>query len=159
MFYPKFLGLALVCILFSGALCLLPVFADNGATEAMNAIREAEAEILNCYEATAEADRVGADVSDLLKLLDEAGMLLSKAYLAFENGDYALAVDFATQSKTWLSGVVIGANGLKDHASQAARWDFIVNVVGSSLGAVAVVFGGLAVWVSLKKHKNITERV
>jgi hypothetical protein len=51
---------------------------------------QADQTIKDCYLAVATADKAGGNVTDLLSTLQYAGMLLSKANLAFERGDFEL---------------------------------------------------------------------
>jgi hypothetical protein len=117
-----------------------------------------------CYIAAAEADKVGANVTDLLSTLDAAGMLLSKADLAFQKGDsnpsyFDMAYNLAVQSKALLEGFDIRANSRKDAAEHNNSVDFWVNVVGSSAGTIGVVFGCFEVWLWLKKRHRQTRQV
>lgn len=116
------------------------------------AIAAAEDRIVDCYNAVAEADRAGANVTALLVVLEESGWLLSRARLAYSVEDFGSAVDFADQSREMLEGFVAEADLLREGALQQGYWDFMVNFVGSTVGALAVVFGGFAVWVLLKRR-------
>jgi hypothetical protein len=89
--------------------------------------------------------------------LNEAGWLLSKARVAYNNGDFNLAHEYATNCSQMLDGLVGEANSLKLEAENARRMDFLVNYVGSSVGAVAIVVGGYAFWVFLKRREKPLE--
>lgn len=65
--------------------------------------------------------------------------------LHLSRGDFDSTLTFATQSQEKLNGFVVEANTLKEKAIQANYWDFMVNVVGSIIGSVAVVCGSVAV--------------
>lgn len=121
-----------------------------GEAEAGSAVAAAEGRVVVCYRAVADADEVGANVTGLLVVLDEAGLLLSRADLAYESGDFDSAFDYAVQSREKLDGFVVEADALRDDAIQQRSWDFMVNVVGSVVGAVVVVCGGFIVWFSSK---------
>jgi len=136
-------------------LFLLPVFivrvsASSEETAAL-AITEAEETVASAYEAVLEAEKAGANVTDLLSVLNEAGMLLSKAHLAYAMGDFDSARDFAVWCQGNLTGFVDEAEALKQSAVQKGYWDFTVNVVGSAVGAVAVVVCGFVAWAFLKR--------
>jgi len=120
--------------------------------EAGAAIAEAEGKIVICYRAVADADRVGANITGLLVVLNDAGDVLSRAELAYKFGDFDYAVSLALQSQERLSSFVEEADVLRGAAMQARYWDFLVNVVGSIMGAVAVVCGGFVVWVVLRRR-------
>jgi hypothetical protein len=113
---------------------------------------EADQTIKDCYLAVAAADKAGGNVSGMLSVLQDAGMLLSKADLALEKGDFDSAYDLAVQSKASLDGFVAEANSVKDTAEHSGSVDFMINIVGSSAGTVAVVVGGFAVWFWLNRR-------
>lgn len=132
------------------------VFAvdDDGEMDARTAIANSENEVLSCYRVVADASKAGADVADLLNILNEAGMLLSRAKLAYAMGDFGSAVSFANQSMLKLNGFIADAEVLKETALQQGYLDFMINVVGSAIGAVAVICGGFAIWFLLKKREE-----
>jgi len=152
--------LVVLVVIFEVLGCCLRVSAVNDAeADAKTAITEAEGTVLICYGAAEEAERAGANISDLQGVLNEAGWLLSRAELAYEMEDFGLAVSFADQSKARLDGFVADAEVLRKTAMHAGYWDFMANVMGSSVGAVAIFFGGFAVWTFLKKREKEKERV
>jgi len=132
---------------------------DEAEVEAGEAIAEAEAAVLDCYKAVMDAERAGANVTELLGVLNEAGMLLSKSHLAYSIGDFGSARDFAVWCQGNLTGFVEEADDLRDVAMQEGYWDFMVNVVGSAVGAVGVVCSGFAVWFFFKKREESKERI
>jgi hypothetical protein len=143
--------------------CVIVVFAFvhivAGATEgeARSAINSAQQQLITCYQAFADADKAGAsnaNATELMRLqnvLNNASVFLSKADLAFQNGNYTGAGNYASLCQQGLTGFVDAANSLKQSAENHAYWDFMVNVVGSSVGAVAVIVAGFLVWVFLKR--------
>lgn len=146
-----FVFLAVFVVVFAVPFCVFAV-GERDAAEAT--IGDAEDVIAECYGAVVEAERAGANVTDLLTALNEAGWLLSRAHLAYETGNFSLAVSFAEQSRARLDGFVDGAEVLKKSAAEIGYWDFMVNVVGSGVGAVAVVVGGFAIWTLLKRKHD-----
>lgn len=126
------------------------VFAVDEA-DARSAVVAAEERVVLCYESVAGADEAGADTVGLLALLDEAGMLLSRADLAYKMGDFGSAVNFSVQSREMLSGFVVEADVLRRAGMEQRYWDFMVNVVGSVVGTVVVVCGGFVVWFLLTR--------
>ncbi len=122
--------------------------------EAASKIQAAESEILNCYRAVYEAEKAGANVSELLNSLNEASWLLSKAKLAYNGGDYDSAFTHASECLSKLEGFTNQAEVLRLEAEQAGHLDFMVNFVGSAVGSLAIVVGGYAVWIYLKKHEK-----
>jgi hypothetical protein len=129
----------------------LCVFAVDEA-EAGAAVSDAEERVVVCYRAVADADGAGANVTGLLGVLDEAGLLLSRADLAFVTGDFDSAFNLAVESRGVLDNFVVEADALRDDAIQRRSWDFMVNVVGSAVGAAVGVFGSYIVWLWLKRR-------
>ena len=149
-----FIIVACVCVLF--ALVSTPLCSASTEADARSAVFDAKERVTSCYIAAAEADRVGANVTDLLSTLDTAGILLSGADLSFQKGDYDSAYNFAVQSKALLDGFEAQANSRKDSAEHDNSVDFWVNMVGSSVGTVGVVVGAVAVWFWLSKRYRQT---
>lgn len=149
----NFLAVAAVILLVFMFFQICPVlgYTEN---EAKTAIEKAESEILSCYMAVFEAEKAGANVSEPLTVLNEAGWLLSKAKQACNTTDFDSAFTFANESRTKLDGFMDWTGELKRNAEQASRWDFMVNFVGSSVGAICVVVGGFTLWTFLKKHEE-----
>jgi hypothetical protein len=144
--------LMLMLLVVSGSSCVFAVDGTEG--DARAAIAEAENRVADCYGAVAGAEGAGANVTGLLNALDEAGMLLSRGILAYNVGDFGSARDFAVWCSGNLTGVVDEAHVLKETAILERYWDFMVNVVGSAVGSVAIVCGGFAVWFLLKKREE-----
>jgi hypothetical protein len=138
---------SLLLILFFVPACLA---VDEG--QARSAIVEADQTIKDCYLAAAAADKAGGNVSGMLSVLQDSGMLLSRAVLAFGKGDLDSAYNLAVQSKASLDGFITEANSVKDAAEHSGSVDFMINIVGSSAGTVGVVVGGFAVWFWLNRR-------
>jgi len=134
---------------FSVANAPFCAFAVDEA-DAGSAIAAAEERIVVCYRAVAGADEAGADTSALLAVLNEAGLLLSRASL-YRMKNSSLAFDFAVQSREKLNGLEAEADVLREAAMQEHYWDFMVYVVGSVVGAIVVVCGGFVAWFLLKR--------
>jgi len=145
----------LVLFVFFCGVCV-PCFGFSGE-DASLVISAAEGGIVACYEAVSDAQEAGANVSALLSVLDEAGWLLSRAKLAYATGDFGSAVSFANQSRLKLNGFIAEAEVLRETALRQGHLDFMINVVGSAVGAVAVVVGGFAVWIFLKRKYDRVE--
>lgn len=124
----------------------------SSESDAGLAIAQADQRVEVCYSAAADAEKAGGNVTSQLSVLDDAGMLLSKARLAFQNGDFDSAYSLAVLSSTTLTGFESMAGSLRDTAAQQRRVDFWVNVVGSTVGTFAVIVGGLLLWFSLKRR-------
>jgi len=139
------------CLCLFLLLSLTTVCMVNSENEATAKITEAENALNSAYEAVLQAEKAGANVTDLLSNLTEAAELLSKAKLVLSTNESA-AVDFAVESQAKLNGFSAKADALAVAGAQQRYWDFMVNIEGS----VAVVCGGLIVWTVLKKKYEKT---
>jgi len=153
-----------LCFLLLSVL-ILSIFAFGFAPcfgieneDALSVISNADARVTTCYRAVADAERTSANVSDLLSLLNEAGWLLSRAKLAYNQGDFDSAVAYANECLSMLDGFVDQADGLRRNAEAAAHWDFMVNFVGSAVGAVCIVVGGFVLWTFLERREKVKEK-
>lgn len=123
--------------------------------DAEYAIQNAERGLLECYNTVFEAEKAGANVGDLLKVLNEASWLLSKANHAYNSGDFNEAYEYALNCIQKLERIEDQAHLLKMEAEKAGLMDFLVNYVGSAIGSVAVIIGGYIAWVFIKKRGNL----
>ena len=89
-------GWFVICFLLSllGAGSITCCFAV-GADEAKIAISQVEGDLGLAYVAVAEAAEAGADITDMLDKLVDAGVFLSAANNAFRIRDYTTAHEFA----------------------------------------------------------------
>jgi len=144
---------ALVFLLFLSMLSasFIPKISASTKDEAELAIKSSEERILECYLEALDAERAGADVKQLLIVLNEAGSLLAKARLAYREGDFSVAKNLAHQSLRRLDGFIERAEALRDAASREGFYDFMVNFVGSISGAVALVLFSFLLWRFLER--------
>jgi beta-lactamase regulating signal transducer with metallopeptidase domain len=127
--------------------------------DAASAIAAARGELVVCYLAVANASSAGANVTGLILVLDQARGNLSRADLAYKMGNYSVAQSYANQSLDLLvqNNVEAQAASLTNQALGADFWDFMINVVCSLVGAVAVIVVGFVLWVVLKKRYTDSE--
>jgi len=118
-------------------------------TDARSTIEQARSKLIECYNATLGAEKAGANISSLLGNLSDAGSLLSKADLALGQADFDSAAFYANQSRAKLEAFVEAADLLRTEAEQDRLRDFMINIVGSIIGAVIVAIGGIGVWIFL----------
>ena len=149
----KFLLPAVVVLVLMLSVAGVPVrvFAVATADEARAAVDGAQAQIIACYGAVVEAEGAGWNVTELAGVLNEAGGLLSRARVALENGEFDVAVDFSSNCTDKLAGFTDRAVTSRDSAALERSVDFMVNIVGSVAGTVAVIFAGWVLWVYLKR--------
>jgi hypothetical protein len=141
-------ALLLILLILSGHSQVLA--ADE--LEAREAIANAENLVRNCYNASLEAEKSGANITQLVNALNEAGMFLSRASLAYDNGNFTSAVDFATQTQARLNGFVEWAQSIKEMGLEQTRRDFLISIVAPIAGSVAIIFGSFIVWFFLKRR-------
>ena len=132
-------------------------FARLVFAETSSAIASAKQEIVTCFEAARAAEAAGGDISGLTAVLNDAGLLLSDAESAYSRGDYDVAQNLAVQCHNSLSGFVDEAARVKATGELARSNDFLVNVVGSTVGTFAVIGAGFGVWVYLKRRHGEAE--
>ena len=132
-----------------------PVMANQ--TDAATAINSAKNTILTCYDAAKEAESAGANITLLEITLNNAGLLLSQAELAYSKNDYDGAQSLAVQSQTVLNGFTSTAQSSGLAALQQRNQDFLVNVVGSIIATLVVLVGGVLAWVYLKRKYTTEE--
>jgi hypothetical protein len=116
------------------------------------AVSAAQNKLVQCYDATRAAEAAGANVSQLTSQLNSAGLLLSRAELANSTGDFGSANSLAAQCQSELANFVSDANTLQVSAERSRTLGFLVNVVGSVAGTIAVLVGSFVVWVLLKRR-------
>lgn len=126
------------------------------AQDSSSVVSSARQQLISCYDAAKTAEAAGANISSLTSVLNEAGSLLSQSELAYSKGDFSTAQSLATQSSQRLGGFISMAGSLRDSAIQQSNYDFWINTVGSSVGALVVVLIGLQIWrVSNKRGTRV----
>ena len=139
-------------------ICALLPLARAAQPEANAAIATAKEQILTCYQAANDAEEAGANITALAAVLNDAGTLFSRAEFAYSIRDFDTARNLAIQSQSALGDFVSEANNLKETATQQRSQDFLINVVGSLVGAFAVLLLGVAAWVFLRKKTRNMEQ-
>jgi flagellar basal body-associated protein FliL len=143
--------LILLAVLFFLFLAVFGSTASASQSEASSSISSAQKKITDCYNAVKAAEAAGANISVLTSELNEAGLLLSQAQLSYSKSDFDAASNYAVQSQNQLETFVGQADGLMQAASRQRSQDFLINFVGSIVGACAVVVVGLMVWFLLER--------
>ena len=140
----------LLALAVAGLLSFRPLCV-RGADEASSSVAEADVAIREAFKATLNAERAGANVSGLMSRLNEAGVILGEAEIAFGNGDSSRAADNASQCINIAESVKSDADVLKalalDEAQAVFRTSLIVSVVGTASFVVVLVL----VWRRFKR--------
>ena len=127
-------------------------YASVNADEARIAIQAAESRVIACYNATADAENTGGNVTELITVLNEAGDLLSQAKAAYNMGEFDIAAGLASNCTGTLSGFADRAMILRNNAADERHFDFMINIVGSAVGAVMLVILSWILWIYLNKR-------
>jgi hypothetical protein len=132
-----------------------PVWAQQ--TDAATAISSAKNTILTCYTVAEQAETAGANITVLVDILNDAGVLLSRAEFAYAANDFETALNLAVQGQNTLNNFIDEANTLREAATQEQNQGFLLNVVGSIMGTFVVIVAGYAAWIFLKKKYETTK--
>jgi hypothetical protein len=140
-----------VALLVLCFLIIVPSFASAATqADAGSAISSAQNLLVKCYNEAKAVEADGANIAVLQFALNAAGGSLSNAELAYSNGDYNSAVNYANQAQSSLSNFVFEANALKAGGEQQHSQSSII-FVGSIVWAFVVAGAGYLVWLRLKK--------
>jgi hypothetical protein len=132
-------------------------FVAAQQSDPSQAISDAQSRLVACFDAVKTAEAAGANISRLTNTLNTAGALLSNAQHAYSIGNFTDAQHLAVESQNLLGGFVSEANSLTITAKQDSNMQFLVNVVGSVAGTIAVLVGSFIVWRLMKKKYADTE--
>jgi hypothetical protein len=132
-------------MVLSLSLTCLPFYVSAN-DEASLAIGEADSALRRAFEAVLEAERAGANVSDLIVKLDEAGGLLAEAENAYRVGNFSEAVSKADKCSMLADGVVGEALSLKSSALADAQKATLQTLTFSCVGGVAFLTVLFFVW-------------
>ena len=133
------------------AVAFLPAsaFAQDGAAVAISSAKQ---QLLVSFDSAKQAESAGANISSLTTVLNQAGDLLSRAELAYSQGDVGGALSLATLCSQRLSSFAAEAEALRVAAAERASFDFWVLFVGSILGTFVVIVAGIVMWLVVKRR-------
>ena len=122
-----------------------------GQADANQMLAEAENALVSAYVSVAEANSVGANVSQLLVKLEDAGALLAEAQNSYRVGDYERAYLLALNCSNTVDNVVQEALTLKSETEEA-QGQKLLFTAGVSSACLSVLFVlSLFGWRFLKK--------
>ena len=143
-------GILLLILVLAG-LFARDVFVVRGADEASPSLADADAAVRRAFNATLNAERAGANVSNLILRLNEAGGILAEAEIALGNGSSSEATSDASQCVGIAQSVQSDADALKASAldeAQTLLWTYLTfSVVGVAVFVVVLVL----VWRRFKR--------
>ena len=125
------------------------VYAQQDAAD--EAISLARQQLLICFEAAAETEPAGADVSNLAIVLNEAGDSLSKAELAYSAGNFEAAEVYAIDCREQLDGFDEAKAELQILEQESGLY-FLIGVAGSVFGFFLVIGLAFFFWVYLNQR-------
>jgi hypothetical protein len=125
--------------------------------EAEKVLVEAENDLVSAYVVVGEADKAGANVSELLVRLRFAGTLLAQACNTNRTGDYDKAYSFAIDCSESVDGIADEALGLKLEAENACSGRLFMTGAVSTVALSVLFVLSLFGWRFLKK--KYVERV
>jgi len=147
----KLLVLSFV-LAFLASIFVPKAFASNSKVIAITGIERAENVLVSAFQAVLAAEQVGANVSDLLAQLNEAGEFLAEAHMVYRLEDFDEATRFADLCYDVGERVRSLADELRVEAYGSRTMGFWLTMTGSLVGVVAVVFGSFWGWRLLKRH-------
>lgn len=118
---------------------------------AEEALVNAESDLASAYGAVAEAERVGANMSELSDKLRSAGDLLAEANNTCRLGDYDGAYSYATNCSDTVEGIASQALDMKLEAEKTCSERLLFTATSSSIGLSALFVVSLFGWRALKK--------
>jgi beta-lactamase regulating signal transducer with metallopeptidase domain len=121
-------------------------------SEATSASNQADETVTAAYIATLKAEEAGADISDLLTQLDEAGELLARAHMAYRSYDFDEATHFANLANSIGAEIQSEADVAKVAASAEGQQHLAIAIIVSVVSAVLVVIGSFFGWRVFKRR-------
>jgi len=142
----------LIILALSASIFMSKTFASNLKDTATTSIERAENALVSAYQAVLEAEQVGANVSSLLALLNDAGEFLVEAKIAFRLGDFDEAVLSANNCYEIGESVKNEADEMRVEAYGSRVIYSWLTMTGSVVGVVAVGFGSFWGWRVFKRR-------
>ncbi len=137
-------------------LCFVPFFiplskAQSELDVSMDLV-EAEENLVLAYNSVLDAEKAGANVSDLLSQLNAGAQYLNQAYSNFDTGDFEAVVYFSNLCIETIDGVSEQAILLMDEAVQLQSSNLLIQIFGSIIGMAVVIVGGVIFWRIFKRY-------
>jgi hypothetical protein len=143
----------LICyVTFTLALALFThscLAVDRRSAE--EALANAESDLASAYGAVAEAERAGANVSELFDKLRLAGDLLAEANNTCRLGDYDVAYSYAINCSDTVEGIASQALDMKLEAEKTCSERLFFTAALSSIGLSALFVVSLFGWRFFKR--------
>jgi hypothetical protein len=128
------------------------IFVVGGAGEASSTMSNANGAVRVAFNAVLEAERAGANVSDLIARLDKAARLLDEAEVALNRGNLGEASNMAGQCIGIAENVKVDADVLKASALDEAQSVFWMSFPLSAVSIAAFIVVLVLVWLWFKRR-------
>jgi len=119
--------------------------------QAETSLNEAENSLTSAYNAVSQADRAGANVTDLVDKLNIAAALLANAYGLSRSGNYDQAISYSTRSSQDASEVQTEAESRQSVAQNSQNERLFLSSAASGVGLSVLFFSGLFLWRFMKR--------
>jgi len=136
------------------------VFAqpDSDSEASSQAVKDAEENLVHAYEKVLEAEKAGANVSELLEKLNLAAHYFELAEASNNTGQMSAAWNNATLSIEITKRVKEDAAELFEEVSKQSSQRFILTSILSFTGITIVSLTGLYLWLLIKQRYGIVKK-
>jgi hypothetical protein len=148
----KFSYILLIFLFAVSSFSLFATVAGVSESEATLASNDADGTVTSAYIAALNAKEAGADISDLLIQLDEAGGFLARAHMAYRSADFDEAINFANLARSIGEEVQNAAAGMKVLAWNESQQHLLFTLTGSIISVVLIVLGSFLGWNVFKRR-------
>src|SRR4030042_530294 len=149
---PKVSYILLIFVFAVSSLSLVATVSGLSESEATLAANDADGTVASAYTATLKAEKAGANVSDLLTRLDEAGEFLAQAHMAYRSGDFDGAILAANLARSIGEEVQNAADSLEVLARGESQQRLFFTFTGSIASIVLIVLGSFWGWRVFKRR-------
>ena len=136
--------------------CLVPFFIPlsnaQSELEVPMDLVEAEETLVLAYNSVLDAEKAGANVSDLISQLNTGAQYLNQAHSNVDTGDFEAVVYFSNLCIEAIDGVSEQAILLKNEAIQLQSANLLIQIFGSIIGIAVVIMGGVLFWKIFKRY-------
>jgi hypothetical protein len=123
--------------------------------EARTAVANADQALRTAFESVQNAEKAGANVSGLMRRLNDAGVALTSAETALQMGNYSDSLNNAASCEILAESIASDAVKLEEESSLAGSWPLVTNlfVLPYAVACVCVLVL-LLVWSRFKRSYN-----
>ena len=130
----------------------IPLSNAQNELEVPMELVEAEETLVLVYNSVLDAEKVGANVSDLISTLNTGVQYLNQAHSNVDSGDFEAVVYFSDLCVEAIDGVSEQAILLKEEAVQLQTVNLIMQISLSIIGIVVVIVVSVLFWIIFKRY-------